>query len=92
MISEEWSGFIKDFMCAGKMVQWVTVLAAGPDNPSVISGTHTVEEKNQLLEAILWPQYIHTLTHTHKITKMQQNIFKAVLVCGDSGFLHYNVA
>ena len=46
-------GFVKDLMCTGKMAQWVTELAAEPDNPSVISGMHIVEEKNQLLQVIL---------------------------------------
>lgn len=37
----------------GKMVPWVKVLAAKPNNLSVIDGTHMVEGENSLLKVFL---------------------------------------
>lgn len=36
-----------------EMAQQVKVLAAEPDNPSSVPGTHTVEGKNGLLQVVL---------------------------------------
>lgn len=35
------------------MIQWVKVLAAKPDNLSLIPGAHLMEGKNQLLMVVL---------------------------------------
>lgn len=37
---------LKDMRCANKMAHWVKIYAAQPDDLSLVSGTHIVEEEN----------------------------------------------
>lgn len=46
------------------MAQLLKVLAAKPDDLSLIPGTHMVEGKNQRPQVVLWPPQVHCGTHT----------------------------
>lgn len=67
----------------------VKPLAAKCYNRSLSPGTHMVEEKNQLLQDVLWLPHIHcsvwtseyTWSHTTKINIKSQNILIIFQVC-----------
>lgn len=56
-----------------KRSQWLEELATKPDDLNLISGTHVVEGKSDLLQIVLCPPCMHCDTHT---LKQNKNIFK----------------
>lgn len=62
----------KKYVLDKEVRQWMKVLAARHSELSWISGTQMVEEKDKLLQIIVWalhkPYGVHARTHTHRIT------------------------